>query len=285
MVKLKRFSKRVSAIMLSAFMTIGTFFSVLTPAITVNAATPTGSVSTGQIRITCVDSSVYGADRTDNNIQTSMRANIVNIGGYWDSSLSNYNFLYTPEGLGTFGTRSIEVYDMTGETPNRTNYYEDSQLDGNCVGYIVMQNGSITLSSTTVLQDSGNKTLGDFDGKRLVFVETENGAYSLNGYYPNTESTNSSNKGWQAIIDYDSSAAGIDISYDSNVASRASQSEPLHNEVYRGGFGFYVYDKEIESEEGIQMVCRPELPQQYERIEGKQGCKVLRKVRILHRFG
>ena len=35
----------------------------------------------------------------------------------------------------------------------------------------------------------------------------------------------------------------------------------------------------------FQMVCRPELPQQYERVEGKQGSKVLRKVRVLDRFG
>lgn len=81
--------------------------------------------SAGKIHIDAIDSSVTGADRTTGNMNDKM---LLSIGysdipepfkDYWDNTLTNRDFLYTPEGLGTFDLRTICVFELGDDKPTK----------------------------------------------------------------------------------------------------------------------------------------------------------------------
>ena len=241
--------KRVQAALMSCVMTLSTLAGTFGTAMPVHAAAPTNGPQAGQILISWVDSSVYGADRTDATITQNMYAPVRynNVGGYWDNSLSNYDFLYSEQGFASMKGREFVIYDLgdsatapaADKNPGDSNeYYTTTYLDG-----LVTQGKALRGAAMFTGKHSGIITERDLvNGHKLVIVE-DNGAN--NGYYTSVEE-NMNGKGWQAIITYDSSKS-YNLQYDkSTVKSLYNTSEPMHNEVYRGGFKFSIDDKDIQ---------------------------------------
>lgn len=116
--KNKQFIKKIASLATAGAISLSTLTSLALP---VSAASQN---NTGNIQIDLVDSSVYGADRTKGNMNSNMLVSVGDTvtGGspisavfkqYWNNSLTNRDFLYTPQGLSTFDRRVIKVYDVS----------------------------------------------------------------------------------------------------------------------------------------------------------------------------
>lgn len=258
--------KKTASLALASLMSINVALAAMTP-LTAFAADPEVN---GTLHIKCYDSSVYGADRAAGEVQLSRLKKISELDAnsafraYWDKEFTNYQFLNTPQGLATFETRTLLVYDVSelddqgnviGKLPpdgayNTPDYYSQKYLTDTANGLglspvatLVMKNGELTLvnnnNGTTVISDDMPWVEEDH---HYVIIESPDSKGSENGYYPYVDSNV---EAWQAPFTW-TTGANIDITYDSNVASTYVSSEPLHNEVRRGGISFNVYDKDLQ---------------------------------------
>ena len=250
----------------------------------------------GKIQIDVVDSSVYGADRTDTNINNSM---LVPLGGviggaapssvfkqYWNNSLTNRDFLYTAQGLATFDTRHIVVYDITLSdgsklAPNNNGRYTIAYLDeqerqDHISGYEGMFrigrnggilkkkiNGSGVLGPVKAYDTKTDEEIKQFyETPEDLYYETPEDLYDdhyyvlMNsdlkgdieyGYSASTDDVNS--VAWELIFQWRDNE-DIKLSYDNQVSSESTLGIPLHNDAYRGSFTFNVYDKDLQKYSG-----------------------------------
>ena len=279
----KQFIKKVASIATAATISLSGLTGLALPAY---AAT-----SQGKLEIHTVDSSVYGADRTSGNISTPMKViagQKPNGGGnlhqafrdYWSNTLTNKDFLETPQGLGVFDKRTLFVYDITkpdgsaypdeaGKKPGEAgvhysaeyllNGHKDAHNPITQIAQLHVTRGGMLYSvdadghETITDLGSGEPSVGWLgegfeDNNYYVIVEDPNSANSWFGYHSNTDDAVHGTDAWEVMFKW---VAGTDInlSYDNDVKSNYSDGIPLHNEVMRGNFSFNVWDKDLQGYE------------------------------------
>lgn len=257
MVKRKHFGKKFASFALAGIIGLSTLTSA-TP-LTVHAAKTSEK---GRLTLKVYDSSVYGADRTMNNLNTSMLKSASELGtkalrDYWSDNLTNYDFLRCPEGLSTFRQRKVLAFDITIETQNgdgstTLTVHPSDDFGGNVNGYysydylkndlkltanpIIIKGGEAVIDQS----QSANSVTWLVDGHTYVLVEDPDNGSNQSGYKPNTET--GTKHGWQAKFTWEGN--NITLGYDASVKPE-SGIQPLHNEVMRAGIMFNVMDKDL----------------------------------------
>lgn len=260
--KRRNLRKKIAAALLALCVGLLPAISAMPP---ITALAAENDVPEGTLHFTVVDSTVYGADRTNSNIETEMLHNVGTEGpqafqDYWADSLTNYDFLYTPQGLATFFRRNILIFDVTKLNDDGTVAGKLAADNGyGSAGYYSYKHLTETLHLTAVCDHTfvggeftfinskdpdgtvrGNATWAQKNHYYVIIEKPDDNA-SISGYYVNAESNS---KGWQCEFQW-TNGMTLDLSYNEKVASNYKYSEPLHNEVMRGGFSFNVYDKDL----------------------------------------
>lgn len=281
----KRLRQRIASIAAAAAVSLSSVTLSAFPSLTVYAAGEAKTVKdqhdgklddlAGKLHINILDSSAYGADRGSIPMDSSTHWAYMNgsgeLDGYWHDDLSQRDFLYTAEGLGTLKQRAIDIYTITAGEKDTTFTTDDLKrmVNSNVARIYVLGNGDALIDFKNDIKGGATSYYGDDyviecksnfkieDDQYYLFVENSGETkYSLYGYAANV--TDGANAAWQFKIKGGNlMTQGLDLSYDTTtMATNAkisgedtqnSTAIPLHDEILRANFSFSVVDKDLQS--------------------------------------
>ena len=281
----KRLRQRIASIAAAAAVSLSSVTLSAFPSLTVYAAgaktvadrhtgLSSGGTLANKLHINIVDSSAYGADRgtkgdMDSTTPWEKMTGTNGLNGYWDDGLSERDFLYTPEGLGTFTQRAIDIYKIsaTQKDTTFTTTNLNSMTSSNVARIYILEGDA--LIDFEAIDGKSSSYYGDGyvlecntgfkleDDQYYLFVENNGETkYNLYGYAANR--TDGANAMWQFKIKGENLInQGLDVSYNATtMATNAkitgddattSTAIPLHDEILRANFSFTVVDKDLQS--------------------------------------
>lgn len=275
--KFKNLKRRIASMALAAAM--GLSLAAGAVPLTATQAHAADPNENGHLYIQMLDSSVVGADSSVAG-KTLSNTDVYNQSLVW-GNLKTDHFLELPEGLARLESFRLVAYDVhdiwnthvdaAGNSLNTGHYNAAEKYFSyeNCLTKHGLTPINVKFTVRHDFTDGGSwididgsdidgKGTGFQAGHEYVFVLPEDMNEALYGYIPNSEAQakhNGGTKGWQLQVRWAAGTAALQIGLAGSGAWSSvgiangflmgDKTQPMHNEVMRGGFSFDVEDVEL----------------------------------------